>query len=129
MTSASFKLRATAVPKSNEFGPTVARLERGAWFQTSNLSQLKSKPEQIKQTFHLALSHIQETKSSYYRAVRKGLLCYAVDLPNRFKRRATAVLESNLILVSVRDGNSATFETGLTLKERFPNSKGKLITA
>ena len=50
-----------------------------------------------------------ETKSSYCRVARQGLPCYTAVARLGFKRRATAVLKSNLI----RHGSSTTFDTGL----------------
>ena len=38
-----------------------------------------------------------ETKSSYYRVGRQTFLCYTAVARLGFKRRATAVLKSNLI--------------------------------
>ena len=67
--------------------------------------------ETVQQTFKCSLMHLQfiefgtavgsttfEAKSSYCRVARQGLPCYtAVAARLGFKRRATALLKSNLI--------------------------------
>ena len=62
-----------------------------------------------------------ETKSSYCRVAGQGLPCYTAVAQLGFKRRAIAVLKSNLIR-SIEFGTAvalSTFETGLRLHFRF----------
>ena len=58
-----------------------------------------------------------ETKSSYCRVARQGLPCYSAEAQLGFKRRATAVLKSNLI-------RSIEFGTAVArrLKEIYNNN-------
>ena len=69
-------------------GSTVARLQHDTsttcfWFQTSNLIQSNR-------------TAVAE-KSSYCRVARQGLPCHTAVVRLGFKRRATALLKSNMI--------------------------------
>ena len=61
-----------------------------------------------------------ETKSSYCRVARQGLPCYTAVAQLGFKRRATAVLKSNLIR-SVEFGTTVARRLKQGLGGRNPN--------
>ena len=88
--------------------------------------------ETVQQTFKCSLMHLQfiefgtavgsttfETKSSYCRVARQGLPCYtAVAARLRFKRRATAVLKSNLI---------RSIEFGTAVARHLKRAQGRFL--